>query len=444
MFAVRKPGHRGQTGRRWSMEALERRDMLSGAPTVVNVEVASTSWSSAFVEFLQDNDLGTNGYAIPVGSSAQSCSLTWTGIDQIIITFSEDVHVDAADLSLSGINSTAYAFSNFKYDPQSRVAVWTLASPVFIDRLQIDLDADGADPVRNLDGVALDGNWLNGVSVYAGSGSTPGVDFQFTFNVLPADINNSGTITTFDYRYVYQSRGNDTDDPGYIVFRDIDGDGDIDSVDWQVPVSLLNQALPSGTPAGVTNDAPTVSGLSLAQVPVGAHDLALSLLYGFDDAEDGASGLTFSIVNLDNSALAGGSYIDPLTKSLVVEAAAGMSGRANFTIRATDTGGLFVDTTLTVDVGYQNQAPSISAYNTLLSPSTWLITGQLYDWDDSPEDFIMNLSGAFSERFTVQENGEFECVIIVPSPTALYEVQLTTADPHGAPSNTVHLLLGLT
>jgi hypothetical protein len=439
---------RGDSARRLSVEVLERRELLSAVPpTVVDVEVASSQWSSAFVEFLQSQSLGQQGYSIPVGTPLQSCSLTWTGIDQIIIQFSEDVRVDAEDLSLSGINTTAYEFSDFRYDfdydLDIYVATWTLTAPVFIDRLQIDLNGDGLDPVRNLANVALDGTWVNGSSQYQSGGTTAGVDFQFTFNVLPADIDNSGSVGHFDYRFIYQSRGSDTEDSRYVVFRDIDGDGYIDSVDWQVPVSLSGQTLPSGLPAGVSNDAPTTKGLNAAEIPVGAQDVALSLLYGFDDAEDGAGGLEYSIVDFENEALLGGSYIDTNSNELVLNAAAGINGRTSLTIRATDSGGLFVDTVIMIDVGLQNAVPAIQAYAGLLAGFDWYIVGQLVDFDDAAENFIMELTGAVTQRFLVQEDGQFECVITVPSTTTDYTVYLTTWDPQGAQSNTVMMELFL-
>src|SRR3990172_10213621 len=105
--------------RKCSFESLERRELLTVVPpTVVGVEVASTSWDTDFVDYLQSAGLGTDGYKIPVGSTAQAKTLSWLNIDQINITFSEDVDIDAADLSLSGKNTTSYVFSDFHYDPQ--------------------------------------------------------------------------------------------------------------------------------------------------------------------------------------------------------------------------------------------------------------------------------------------------------------------------------------
>lgn len=446
MFVNSKVGRRRENSRRLLFESLERREVLSAVPpTVVNVEVASTQWTSAFIEYLQENSLGENGYSIPVGSTDQSCSLTWTGINQIIITFSEDVYVDREDLSLSGVNTTAYRFSNFEYDPQTHVAIWTLTFPAFIDRLQIDLDGDGADPVRNLDGVALDGYWVNEQSTYGSGSGVPGTDFEFTFNVLPADIDNTGNITYFDYYSIYQSRGLDVDDAQYLVFLDVDGDGEIDSVDWQLPVILNGQGLPTGLPAGTFNDAPTVSGLDLEQISINAQDQAISLLYGFDDAEDGAQGLYYSVTGVSNSTLLKNIAVDQVTKELTFDTIPGQSGRTNLTIRATDTGGLFVETTLTIDVGYENSIPDIRGYAASVGPQTWLVSGQLTDYDDNLDEFIIEFHGLDGiKRVTVQDDGQFECIFITPPEIFAYTVTAVTYDPHGAQSNMILFELGIT
>src|SRR5688572_27096744 len=87
------------------VERLETRMMLSAAPAITDFHVSSTQWSSAFIDHLQSHNLGDHGYRVPVGSSLQSASLPWFNIDQIVISFSEDVDIQAADLALSSISA---------------------------------------------------------------------------------------------------------------------------------------------------------------------------------------------------------------------------------------------------------------------------------------------------------------------------------------------------
>src|SRR6478735_3160578 len=112
-----------------NIEQLERRDMLTAGPHVVEVEVASTSWSSAFVRQFQSIERPDRvGYDIPLGSSAQSDVLPWTNLDRIRIKFDTHVSINSADLSISGVNVVAFAIKSFRYDPQTDWATWTLAT----------------------------------------------------------------------------------------------------------------------------------------------------------------------------------------------------------------------------------------------------------------------------------------------------------------------------
>lgn len=425
-------------------ELLERRDLLSGTPPmVVKVEVASTDWSESFVDYLQASGLGTNGYSIPVGSSGQSATLTWTNVDQIIITFSKDVEVDAADLSLSGINVTAYQFADFRYEPIAHVATWTLSAPLDKDRLRLDLDADGLDPVRDLDQNVLDGEWTNNLSTVSGNG-TGGGDFQFNFNMLPTDVNNTGNITSYDYVYIRQLDGKSTSSPGYIAKRDIDGNGMINSSDWQEALDRALETLPSGSPAGTNNDAPTTSGFDLVQISDASADVAISLLTGFDDVESGSSGLTYSIVSNSNSSLFDTASINPSTQQLALNAASGASGRATVVIRATDPGGLSVDTAITIDVDRENQPPEILDFTCANAGfGTWVISGQVVDPDDDVSKFIVNFSGVFTMRSAVDETGHFLFSVILDGDPQGVEYAITY-DPHGLPSNMPFAEIGLT
>ena len=112
-------------------------------PAVVAVNVSSTQWSQNFVSYLQSAGLGNGGYAIPVGSASQLNTLPWTNINQVLITFNENVVIEAADLSVSGVSTVAYPFSAFSYNPATLTATWTLAAPIANDKLMLDLEARG-------------------------------------------------------------------------------------------------------------------------------------------------------------------------------------------------------------------------------------------------------------------------------------------------------------
>ncbi|MGB6042704.1 MAG: hypothetical protein WBF93_06060, partial [Pirellulales bacterium] len=218
---------------RCRLETLEPRNMLSGTPpTVADVNVGSTAWTSDFIDYLEANSLGTDGYSIPVGSSSQLDPLPWHNLDQIRITFSEDVNVQQSDMALSGINTTAYEFADFDYDSATFTATWTLAGNIAGDGLLIDLSGDGLDPVTDLDSNILDGEWTTSSSTYGSGNGTAGGDFEFRLDVLPGDASQSGYVSTADFSRVWFFRGTDTEDANYNPIYDLDGSGDIGTDDY--------------------------------------------------------------------------------------------------------------------------------------------------------------------------------------------------------------------
>ena len=415
--------------RHLSMENLERRDMLSH-PAVAAVNVASTSWSSAFVSHLESLGLGSGGYAVPVGSSSQLQTLPWTNIDQIRITFSEDVIIAAGDLSVSGANTTAYAFSSFSYDSIDHVATWTLSAPLAKDKLLLDLDADGLAPVRSVSTEdVLDGAWVNCQSVYNSGDSTGGTDFEFRLNVLPGDVNASNSVNVVDAALVNQQVGKGIGDTGYNMRYDIDGSGIIASSEVQAIQAKIGSVLPTGDPAGLNNDAPTTCGIADQGIALGAVDRVLALADFFDDAETDPDDLTYAVIQNTNVSLVDSTSIDS-SGNLTLGLADNTTGDAILTIRATDAAGLFVDTTFEVHV---SEAPVISEFACICLFDGWyLLSGTVADADDPVDGDIVHFGGvlaAYNLTATV-ESGAFTLYTTLPgigSGTAVAVV----VDPHG-------------
>lgn len=427
------------------LESLEQRLLLSTVPpTVTGVEVSSSSWGQPFLDYLQTSGLGDHGYAIPVGSSSQSTNLPWSNLDQVSITFSEDVHVQASDLSLSGATNTDYQFSHFFYDPVEKVATWTLDAPLAAqERVLIDLDGDGSNPVEDLDGNILDGEWTDEVSNFESGNGTAGGDFEFRFNVLDADAYATGNVDYIDYIYIRYAVGQDTTDPGYNLRYDLDGSGTIKDSDWQHAITQLWTTLPAGAPSGVGNDAPTTNGFDLLKITDRNADTIISLDAVFDDYEDPDSALTYSISSQTNGGLFDSVSINPASGDLSLNAAASGSGRSTITIAATDSGGLTVESSLTVDVDRINQPPVISDY--FVGPIggfVWEFSGTVTDADDDVEGFVVELTGLFDQRVAVRDDGSFYFQRIILPGESDWEI-VTTVDPHGEISNSPFAWAGI-
>ena len=171
-------------------------------PMVTGVLVASSAWSSGFL-----NSLGGVGYAIPDGPN-QLRPLPGSNLNEVIIEFNKDVNVTEGDLALTGVNVPSYGFSAFSYDAVAHRATWTISQNLSRDKLLVDLDGSTANAVVDTAGNRLDGQWTNptwsppsapaGGDAWPSGDGTAGGDFQFRINVLPGDVNQDGTVSVPD------------------------------------------------------------------------------------------------------------------------------------------------------------------------------------------------------------------------------------------------------
>ncbi|WP_274365480.1 cadherin-like beta sandwich domain-containing protein [Paenibacillus thermotolerans] len=107
--------------------------------------------------------------------------------------------------------------------------------------------------------------------------------------------------------------------------------------------------------SGTADHTPTAGTIPTVVVN-GTTPTELDLTTVFTDEEDTAAGLQYSIVGNTNPSLFSGVELDPVTKKLKLTYAANKSGTANITVRGTDSGGLFKDTTFTVKLYAPNNA----------------------------------------------------------------------------------------
>ena len=396
-----------------SVELLETRMMLSAAPTITDFHVSSTEWSNSFVDYLHSHNLGDLGYRVPVGSSLQSMSLPWFNIDQIVISFSEDVNVQAVDLALSGVNAPTVPIADFFYDAFTHVATWTLDNPLPNNRYIAELNSDGINPVVDLEGNRLDGEWANNADVFASGNGVAGGDFEFLFTVLPGDVDQNGVVTFFDRFLSYSRLGAITSSILFLPRADIDGSGGHEQADTADINAVLSTVSLTGSPIGLSNDAPTAIPMQSVEVNNAAVDVAISLYDAFEDAQDDDDELEYQILDVSNPDLFDVVRIDPSTGNLVFNAAAGMSGRSSITVAAIDSSGAAAEATFFADVFYENQPPVLEWLPAYCTNNTWLIGGEVTDADDDVRGMIVVFHGVFEARATVQEDGSFEFAIII-------------------------------
>lgn len=94
------------------------------------------------------------------------------------------------------------------------------------------------------------------------------------------------------------------------------------------------------------NDRPTTTGLSDVTIEFGAYSTVVDLFAAFDDVEDADAALSYEVTQNSNPDLFSSVEIDQLAGTLTFFHAENTTGVSQITIRATDSAGLSVETTL--------------------------------------------------------------------------------------------------
>ena len=225
------------------------------APRITQVQLAGSAWSADFMAHLAATGLGSGGLSVP-GGPQQLTTIPWSGIDRIIVHFSENVTVESGNLRLFGVNVPGYVFADFQYDAVSFVAIWTLPDSPRADNLLLDL----SDRVKDNGGNPIDGNWQDGVSLFpSGNGIIEtGDDFRIRINVLPGDASADGVVDRGDLVDVIHALGSSTARGPYDPRLDLNTDGQIDVSDLRVVLLRHGSTSPTGQPI-LRNTIPAVA-----------------------------------------------------------------------------------------------------------------------------------------------------------------------------------------
>ena len=219
------------------------------------VYVNSSAWQYSFLSFLGSSGLGsaTLGYRIPGGAS-QLAAIPWVNVNIISVVFSQAVTINtsAAGLALVGSADLAAApalsSATFSYDSATHTATWSFRTYFALDKYMLCIPSAA---VTNSSGIALDGEWTNGGSGgsnYPSGDGTAGGNFDFRFNVLPCDVNQSGSVTTTDGTDISSHYFYWPSTPGYIAYYDTTGKGGITGLDYMNYQADVGTSLPTDDP----------------------------------------------------------------------------------------------------------------------------------------------------------------------------------------------------
>jgi hypothetical protein len=195
------------------------------APRVTQVYTRGTTWTAPFLAYLPTQGLGSDPYGFALGVGANVLAdLPWRNLNQVSIAFDRDVTVAQGNLTVHGVTVANYATTAFAYNPTTHVATWTLGQNIPNDKVLLTL-----------------------------SGAA---DFRYRFNVLPGNVNRSGSVLADDFSAVKSRFFKSTAAPGsgataYTIFHDVDGNGSIVADDFSFVKSKFFSTLPGPEPAGV-------------------------------------------------------------------------------------------------------------------------------------------------------------------------------------------------
>ena len=225
-----------------SLVTLENDDELA----VMGVKVGSTDWTPEFKAFV-DPSGDDFGYPIPTGAS-QLDPLPWANIDQIQLQFNADISssFDENLFGLGGFHTPDYSSNIIStvYDSTNFTVTMTLDTFLGDDQLVVV----ASDILTRASGESLDGEWTTGQPDFPSGDGATGGDFAFRFDVLPGDVDSSGTISSNDGLTSLRLQSQTVGAAFYLAFADIDGNGIISSNDGFFSMRRQGSQRPKGTP----------------------------------------------------------------------------------------------------------------------------------------------------------------------------------------------------
>jgi Bacterial Ig domain len=144
--------------------------------------------------------------------------LPFSGINSVSAIFGEGVTVQANALTV--LFNNAIIGTTMTYDPATRTATWTLATPITtVGKLSIKLSAAG---------------------VMDGSANLMAADVGKTLGVLPGDYDRNGVVSDADIKAIANKFKKHLSDR----FSDVNGDGVVDQIDVDIATANKGKKMP--------------------------------------------------------------------------------------------------------------------------------------------------------------------------------------------------------
>jgi hypothetical protein len=214
---------------------------FAAPPSVTGVWLSGSTWTPAGRGLLQTTGGGSAKNGWPVRDGAlELATVPYGNADRIAVQFTENVNVDQADLSVTGVNQADYPVTGFAYDPYTYTATWTLSAPLGLDHVELIVNG-GAGGVSDAQNNLLDGEWTSGADLFPSGNGTAGGDFRFRIRVAPGDLNADGVINGSDFAVLAGNFGKVNQLP---VMGDFTGDGAVNGSDFAILAGNFGRSVP--------------------------------------------------------------------------------------------------------------------------------------------------------------------------------------------------------
>ena len=182
------------------------------------------------------------------------------------------------------------------------------------------------------------------------------------------------------------------------------------------------------------NTPPTTSGIADQVWYQNGSGPQVNVWLAFDDAEDGCW-LTYDVTETGEYGIILYAEVNPYGELQIMPSAA---GETYLTIRGTDSGGLYAETTFKVTVLPSNEPPEITDFIGCKGyGDSWTFSGNVSDSDSELQGMVVQFGGvleSYGYTATVQSDGTFSLTAAFPGLEGGY-VTAQTHDSQGAPSN---------
>ncbi|MBL8828587.1 MAG: tandem-95 repeat protein, partial [Planctomycetaceae bacterium] len=320
---------------------------VGGSVAIVGSDVVFTpalnySGAASFSYTLQDNGT-TNGSAAPQTAVA-TVSFTLTPVN------------DAPTLNIAG--SPTFTPIGQTQTTNAGNTVQALVASALPTDLITDIDPGALEGIAVVGVQDLAGQWqfsTNGGLTWTAFGAASTAQAR----LLQADANtrvrflpDPGQISAQNVTITFRAWDRSSGSNGSVVDTSMNGD--------TTPFSTATD-----TATLVVNSVPTTTGVPNVSVPEDTASVPIDLFAAFADAETPDNQLTYSVVSNSQPSLFSGIAISSVTGLATFTVVPNLNGSSTVTIRATDVGGLSVQSTFTIQITEVNDAPT--AVNNVLN-----------------------------------------------------------------------------